>query len=111
MDKTTILQKIEESIQSYKEQLGKHEGSTLSAMATGAKAGFESAMTGLEQLKNSVMGNEKAQKTVENIKEHMGKLEAAIKEGDKKVSARAVEKMENLLKEYREKHTDKDKDS
>lgn len=103
MDKAGILQKIEESVKAYKEQLEKHEGSTLSAMATGAKAGFESVMSGLENLKSSIMENEKAQKTLDNMKEHLAKLESSIKEGDKKMSSMAVEKMEELLKEYREK--------
>lgn len=108
MDKSTLLSKVEESIRSYKEQLEKNEGSTLATVASGAKTGFESAWAGLEKLKDGFMENETAQKTLENIKEHLGKLEDAIKEGDKKVSAMAVEKVEELLKECREKYQEED---
>lgn len=108
MDKSAIFEKIEKNFRTYKEQLVKHEGSTLAAMVTGAKTGLESAKNGIESLKETIMENEKARNTLENMKELLEKLETDIKEGDKKLSAKAVEKIESLLKEYREKHIDGD---
>lgn len=100
MDKTAIIEKLEQTVGTLKEQLDKNDGSSLSAMAEGAKAGFES-------LRGAIMGNEKARSALDSARTQMNKLEEAIREGDKKVSAKAVSMMENALHDLKEKMRDK----
>lgn len=106
MDKATIIEKLEQGVASLREHLQKSEGSTLSAVAEGAKSGFESARAGFESLKTGIMENETARKALENVKEHLDDLEKAIKEGDKKMSAKAMDFLEKSVKDLKEKHTD-----
>jgi hypothetical protein len=110
MNKDAIIKKLEDSLGTFKEQLEKHDGSTLSAAATGAKAGFESARAGIEsavagfeKLKDSVMESEKGKKALENMKDYLEKLEGAVKAGDKKLSAKAVEMFEKAVNDLKKK--------
>lgn len=107
MDKTVIIQKLEQGVSSLREHLEKSEGSTISAVSEGAKSAFDSARDGFESLKTSIMGNETAKKALENVKQYLDDLEKAVKEGDKKMSAKAMDVLEKAVKDLKEKHEDK----
>jgi len=104
MDKKTLIGKLESTVGTLKEQLDKNDGSALSAMAEGARTGFDS-------LRGSIMGNEKARNALDSAKTQLGKLEDAIRAGDKKVSAKAVAMMENALRDLKERVGDKAEDT
>lgn len=95
MDKAALADKLEGVIQELREELEKNEGSTLSAIGTSIKLGYES-------LKASIMGNEATHKGLEAFKEQVEKFEEAIKKGDRQMSAKALDMMENAIKGMRE---------
>lgn len=96
MDKATLIQKMEEYVQSYREQLEKNDGSSLSALANNAMAAFEN-------VKDAIMGNETARKGLDKFKESMDAFEKAVRDGDKKLSAKAVTKMEETIRDMKQK--------
>lgn len=103
MDKNALLSKVEEYVQAYRNELAKNDGSSLSTLAANATSFFEG-------LKDSLTHNEKAQKGMEAIKEHMTTFEKAIKEGDKKLSAKMMNMMEDALQELKKKDSEEKKD-
>lgn len=103
MDKEKLVKKLEDGVSALREQLEKNEGSALAAVASNARAGFESLRSGFESLKTEIMEKEAAKKAAESIKGHLEDLENAVKKGDKKMSAKAVELMEKAIKELKEK--------
>ena len=103
MDKTALIRKMEEFVKSYREQLHEHEGSTLTAVSTNAKRLFEGARKTLADARQAIMENEKAQSGLESLKEYMEKLEDAVKRGDKKMSAKTLEMMEEALHKFKTK--------
>ncbi len=103
MDKESLIQKLEERLEILRTQLDKHDGSALSAMAEGLRTGFESAKRGLENLKGAIMAQDAARKTLDSLKEHMDTLERAVKEGDKKMSAKLLDMMEKTIRDLKEK--------
>ncbi|MDL2316143.1 hypothetical protein LJC59_03570 [Desulfovibrio sp. OttesenSCG-928-A18] len=96
MNKTAIIEKLEGMAASLREQLDKNEGSSLSAIAGGISSLLESA-------KALVLGNDKARKLLEKLKEQMARFEKAVREGDKKVSASALDYFEKTLKDMKRK--------
>lgn len=96
MDKAALIQKMEECVSSLREQLDKNEGSTITTIINSAKLGFES-------LKATIMGNETAKNALESFKSHVGDFEKALKEGDKSLSAKALETMENAIQDLKNK--------
>lgn len=103
MNKSDLIDKMEEYIQSYREELDKNQGSTLSALASGAKAGLES-------IKESIMANERSKAVVDKISGYADKFEQAVKDGDRKLSAGLLEKMEKTVQDWKDNDKDKDKE-
>ena len=101
MNRSQLVSKLEDTVRTLKEQLDKNDGSGLSAMAVGAKAGFDS-------LKGMIASNEKARIALDSAKIQALKLEEAIRKGDKKVSARAVDMMEKAVRDLKDRIKDKD---
>lgn len=99
MNRETLIRKMEEGVTALREQLDKNDGSTLSAMAVNAKAGYES-------LKSAIMENEKARDTLASLKTHLDSLEKAIVAGDRAMSAKAVGLLEKVIGELKEKKED-----
>ena len=101
MNKSQIITRLEDTVRTLKEQLDKNDGSGLSAMAVGAKAGFDN-------LKSMIASNEKARLALDSAKIQALKLEEAIREGDKKLSAKTVVMMEKAVRELKDRLKDKD---
>lgn len=99
MDKDLMLQKIEDAVHGLRTQVDKNEGSTLLTLFNTAKAAFNS----VKDMVASALGSEKAKQAVQTFKERMDDLEAAIKNGDKKLSTKALDAMERVVKDLREK--------
>ncbi|MDL2269601.1 hypothetical protein LJC71_08220 [Desulfosarcina sp. OttesenSCG-928-A07] len=96
MDKNAIVQKLRDGIAALREALDKHDGSTLQALASTLKGRFES-------IKATVQQNEQTQKWIAQSKKYLDDLEASIKTGDKKLSARILDKAESFLGDDKEK--------
>ena len=96
MNKIDLVRKMEEYVGAYRQQLDKYEGSSLSMLSNQAK-------NGIKALKSTVKNNEQAGKALESLREYMDKFEQAVKSGDRKVSAKAVEMMEKTLRNLKEK--------
>lgn len=103
MDRLTLIRKLEEGIASMREQLDQNDGSALAALAGGVKTGFQRLQNGFDSLKADIMDNEKAQKTLDSFKGHMDDFEKAVKEGDKKLSAKLLALMEKAVSDLKEK--------
>ena len=103
MDKAKLIQKMEEFVQSYREQLGEYEGSTLTAVSSNAKRLFKSAKQTIMEAKDSVIESDKTQSGLESLKEYMEKLETAVKDGGRKMSAKALSLMEEALQKFKDK--------
>lgn len=94
MEKTHLIKMMEEIIQSYEEHLNKNEGSTLSAIASSAKMTFEG-------LKASLSGNETLKSSIKTFKEYMEKLEEALKNGDRQLSANVLDLMKQAVQKLK----------
>ena len=90
MDKSSILRKLDDYVREFREQLEKHDGSSMTAISSNAQAAFD-------RLKDSLKTNEHAKSALAGIREGMGKVEAALKQGDKKLSAKTLELMEKAI--------------
>ena len=102
MDKEALVRKMEEYVRTYREQLDKNDGSSLSALADNARSSFD-------RVKDAVMGNERARAGLESFKEHMDKLEQAFNKGDKQLSAKALTLMEEAVQNLKRKFADPEK--
>ena len=96
MDKASILQKLDEYVREYREQLEKHDGSSMTTISSNAQAAFE-------RLKDSLMAHEQAKSVLAGIREGMGKVEEAFRQGDKKLSAKTLELMEKAVADLKRK--------
>ena len=96
MNKIDLLRKMEEYVGAYRQQLDKYEGYSLSMLSNQAK-------NGIKALKKAVKNNEQADKALESLHEYMDKFEQAVKSGDRKVSTKAVEMMEKILRNLKTK--------
>jgi len=99
MDKQALIRKLDEGVTFLRDVIQDNDGSTLKALAASAKQGFDG-------LKNAFEHNEKAQKAVAEIKQHMEEMEEAIKKGDKKLSAKLLAAAEKKIQKYKEKFND-----
>lgn len=101
MNKKKLIQKFEDGVIALRAQLAKNDGSSLSAMSSQIKSGYES-------LKAELADNEKARRVRESINEHMGNLEKAIHKGDKKLSAGILELLEKAVKDLKGKEQEQE---
>ena len=99
MNKDSIIQKVDEVVGNLREALRQNDGSTLSALASGVKQGFENARTAVYQ-------NEKAQKALVELKKQLDEVEAAVHKGDKKLTSRLLDAIEGKIKKYKENNKD-----
>ena len=102
MKKSELVDKIENIILSARDELSKNEGSTLQTLTNSIKSGYES-------VKASLDNSDKAQKVMGGVKQSMEELAQAVKAGDRKLSAKALDALEKKIREYKEKHA-KDQD-
>lgn len=96
MSKSDLLNKLEDAISALREEVEKNEGSTIATIGNTIGSGIES-------LREGIMGNKNAQKVMESLKKHMGDLEGAIIKSDKKLSAKAMDAMQKGMQELRAK--------
>lgn len=103
MDKKKLIKKFEDAVLALRAQLTKNDGSSLSAVSSQIKSGYES-------LRSELVGNEKAQRMRESLNDHMDNLEKAIHKGDKKLSAGILDLLEKTVKELKEKEQKKEQE-
>lgn len=96
-----IADKLDRMLGSMRESLDKHDGSTLQALYSNIK-------DGLGNVKDSLARSERAQTLLEDIKKLTEDLAAAVKAGDKKLTAKIVEALEKKVKEYKKEQDDDD---
>lgn len=96
MNKLDLVQKLEDAINSFKQEVDKNEGSTLTTIANTISSGFDSLM-------DSISSNKKAQKMGDALRKHLNDLEDAIIQGDKKISATAMSAMQKGVQELKKK--------
>ena len=99
MNKNDLLVKMEKYVQTYRAQLEKNDGLTMSVLSS-------QASIGLKAITNAVKSNEHTAKALQTLREGMDKLEEAVKKGDRKVSAKALDLMEKALANLRSKQKD-----
>jgi hypothetical protein len=74
-----------------------------SAAATGAKAGLENAAEGMSKLKDSLLENETARQALQRMQGELGKLETALKKGDRALSIKTLALYEKAIEELKKK--------
>lgn len=99
MNKTDLFKKLEDAINSFKQEVEKNDGSTLSTIGNTISSGIDS-------LVGAISSNSKAQKVVDKFNKHMNELEEAIIKGDKKISATAISAIQKGMQELKKKFTD-----
>lgn len=100
MKKEELLSKLETLVGGMREELGKNEGSTLQTISASMKSGYEG-------VKSAISGNDKAQKFLDSMKNNFGELSKTVKAGDRKLSAKTLDALEKLIREYKEKNAGK----
>lgn len=98
MTKASIVKKLESIVACLREQVAKNDGSTLSAIAAGAKFGLHSVSA-------FIKNNETAQKAIAKAQKQLTALEKAVREGDQKVSAKALDFLEKTIQELKDTKT------
>lgn len=101
MNKVDMINKVEEMVNSYREQLEKNDGSSLSALFANAKSAYHS-------IRESVVNHDKAKAGIDSFKEHLEKLEDAAVKGDKSLSSKALGFMEDAVAELKKRYLSED---
>lgn len=101
MGSNKFLDKLDKIINSAREGLEKHDGSTLQAIANNIRDGLASARSSLGGVKDSLSQNEKAMTLLDDVKKLGEDLGSAIKSGDKKLSAKILDLIDKKIKEYK----------
>ncbi|MDL2307262.1 hypothetical protein LJC48_04455 [Desulfovibrio sp. OttesenSCG-928-C06] len=104
MKKEELLNKLEGLVTGMREELDKHEGSTLQTISASMKSGYDG-------VKSAISGNEKAQKFLDNMKNNFDELTKTVKAGDQKLSAKTLAALEKLIHEYKEKNAGADEEA
>lgn len=99
MNKTDLIKKLEDAINSFKQEVEKNEGSTLATIGNTISSGIDSLVEALSSSK-------KAQILSEKFNKHMNELEDAIIRGDKKISATAMSALQKGVQEIKKKLSD-----
>lgn len=94
MNKVDMINKVEEFVNSYREQLEKNDGSSLSVLVSNAKSAYHS-------IRENVVNHEKAKAHLESFKEHLEKMEDAAVKGDKTLSSKILGLMEDGVAELK----------
>lgn len=94
--KKDLMDTLEKMAAGLRQELERNDGSTLQAISSNLKQGYESVKGGIES-------NERARKILDGIKENMEEASKAIVAGDRKLSAKALEALEKRIREYRDK--------
>ncbi len=96
MNKSDLIKKLEDAVNSFKQEVDKNDGSTLATVAN-------SIGSRVDNLVDAISSNKKAQKFGERVKRHWGELEDAIIKGDKKISASAMSAVQKGIYELKKK--------
>lgn len=88
------IERMEEVVLSLREQLAKNEGSILSNIGNSTKMGFES-------MKTSLSGDDHAKAMLDRFKDGMDEFEDAIKDGNRQIAGRALDKMERIIQDVK----------
>lgn len=96
MNKDSLVQKMEEGVASIRGFLDQNDGSTIQAISSTVRHGFES-------LKTHFVQNDRAQKAISEIKTKFEDLENAVISGDKELSRRLLDAVEKKISEYKNK--------
>lgn len=94
MNRQKLFQKLEEGVFSLRRAIEENDGSTLKMLQT-------SARQGLKSVKDTFAQNEKSQKAVAEIKKHLEDFEQAVKNGDRKLSAKFLAAAEKKIEKYK----------
>ena len=91
MDKASIIQKMENTLNALRAELARNNGSTLATISANVKAGLQAAKAG-------VLANDNAGNLLDKFREKIDDLERSLKSGDKTLSAKALDAMEKVLR-------------
>ena len=98
MDRDTVIKKLEEYAQDFREQLQKNDDSSLQVLASNTRQG-------VEWLQQTIMNNDRAKSGLQTVKECVEKFENAVKKGDRQMSAKALFLIEEAVQELKQKQT------
>lgn len=98
-----FMEKFEGAVSSMRESLEKNDGSTIQAV-------WNNLRGGLGSIKGRFSESERAKTLLNDIKKLGEDLAAAIKAGDKKLSAKILDTLEKKIKEYRKEEAEEAED-
>ena len=99
MKKNDIISKLQSMATSVREELGKNEGSTLQTISNAIKNSYES-------VRASIAESDRTKKALTTAKQYLDEAGKAIKSGDRKLSTKALDALDKLLKDHQDKETE-----
>lgn len=102
MKKNDIISRLQTMASAMREELSKNEGSTLQTLSSAIKSSYES-------VRASIAESERTKKALTMAKQYLDEAGKAIKKGDCKLSAKALDALDKLLKEHKEKEATEQK--
>jgi len=99
MNKSDLIKKLEDAINSFKQEIERNEGSTLATIGSTLSSGIDSLV---ETLSNS----KRAQIFSDKFNKHMNEFEDAIIKGDRKISTTAMSALQKGVRELKKKFSD-----
>ena len=96
MNKIELIKKLEDAVNSLKQEIDRNDGSTLAAIGNNIGSCIDGIV---DEISNS----KKAQRLGDSIKKHWSGLEEAIVKGDRKISASALSVVQKGIHELKKK--------
>lgn len=94
MDKSSVIETMQDVVHSYREQFIKNDNSTFSNIGNAAKLGYES-------LKASMAGTDAEKHQIDMFKQYADSFEDALQSGNRMAAQSALDNLEKVIQGFR----------